>query len=346
MNAKNNRGPLPPVAVFGAAGHTGRFVVSELLHRGIQPIAIARNYAALTGANLLPPQILPRQATVDNAESLDSALIGAHAVINCAGPFLATSDPVAAAAIRAGVHYLDLSAEQPSTLAVLDNFNDAASKAGIAVVPAMGFYGGFADLLVTAALGNWDHADAVDIMIGLDSWHPTRGTRITGERNTARRQVIAAGQLVPVTLPPAERPWEFADPLGSQTMVEIPFSEIILIARHIRTAELHTYLNRTALSDVRNPATPAPKAADSTRRSAQRFIVDVVVRRDGIRRCICAQGRDIYAFSAPLICEATVQLLEGRFGSAGAQPPATVFDAEGILSALTPEHLTFEKTEV
>lgn len=345
MNPKNNQESHPAtVAVFGAAGHTGRFVVSELLRRGIMPIAIARNSAALAEANLSSPQILHRQATVDNEESLDKALAGAHAVINCAGPFLETADPVTAASIRAGIHYLDLSAEQPSTLALLDKYDDAAHKAGIAVVPAMGFYGGFADLLVTAALGDWDHSDTIDILIGLDSWHPTRGTRDTGEKNTARRQMIAEGQLVPVTLPPAERFWEFADPLGSQAMVEVPFSEIVLIARHIRTAELHTYLNRIALDDVRNPATPAPKAVDATGRSAQRFIVDVVARREGMSRRIHAQGRDIYAFSAPLICEVTVRLLEGKFGSAGAQPPAAIFDAHEVLSALTPEHLTFEMT--
>ena len=344
MSAKNNRESHPVVAVFGAAGHTGRFVVGELLRRGIMPIAIARNSVALAEANLSSSQVLHRQATVDNHESLDKALAGAHVVINCAGPFLETADAVTAAAIRAGIHYLDLSAEQASTVAVFDKYGDAARKAGIAVVPAMGFYGGFQDLLVTAAIGDWDHADTIDIMIGLDSWHPTRGTRITGQKNTARRQVIAEGQLVPVTLPAVERPWEFDDPLGSQVMVEVPFSEIVLIARHVRTAELHTYLNRIALGDVRNPATPPPKAADATRRSAQRFIVDVVARRQGMSRRIRARGRDIYAFSAPLICEVAVRLVEGRFGGAGTQPPGAIFDAQEILSAFTPEHLTFEIT--
>jgi len=33
----------PTVAVYGATGHTGRFVIAELLRRGITPIAIGRN---------------------------------------------------------------------------------------------------------------------------------------------------------------------------------------------------------------------------------------------------------------------------------------------------------------
>jgi len=342
------------VAVFGATGHTGRFVVAELLRRGIVPIAIARDLAALTAANFpghearghetQRREILRRKASIDDMESLDHALDGAQAVINCAGPFLETADAVAAAALRAGIHYLDVTAEQPSVRATLDKYDIPAREAGIAVVPAMGFYGGFADLLVTAALGDWDHADTIGIMIGLDSWHPTRGTRITGERNTAPRMVVAEGQLAPVQLPPSEKNWEFGDSLGRQAMVEVPFSEIILIARHVKTAELHTHLNRIALGDVRDPTTPAPKAADATGRSPQRFVVDAVVTNDGNTRRITARGRDIYAFSAPLVCEVTARLLDGRFSSVGAQPPGAIFDAEEVLSALTPDHLSFEIT--
>ena len=53
MNPKNDRESHPAVAVVGAAGHTGRFVVSELLRRGIMPIAIARNSAALAEARAM-----------------------------------------------------------------------------------------------------------------------------------------------------------------------------------------------------------------------------------------------------------------------------------------------------
>lgn len=345
----------PQVAVFGAAGHTGRFVVAELLRRGITPIATARDAGALMAADFPAHEslkdgkagleVLRRQASIENIDLLDRALDGALAVINCAGPFLETADAVAGAALRAGIHYLDVSAEQSSTQAMLEKYDIAAREAGVAVIPAMGFYGGFADLLVTAALSDWDRADTIDIMIGLDRWHPTRGTRITGARNTARRMVIAKGQLAPLSMPPAEKHWCFEEPLGHQAVVELPFSEIVLISRHVKTAELHTYLSSNALGDIRDAKTPAPMAADATGRSAQRFVVDAVVQRAGKSRRITARGRDIYAFSAPLICEATERLLAGRFRCAGAQAPGAIFDAREVLSALMPEHLTFEVTK-
>ena len=345
MSTHPRSNPRATVAVFGAAGHTGRFVVAELQRRAMTPIAIARNSAALAAANFAE-DTLCREASIDDPGSVDRALAGADAVINCAGPFLETADAVVSAALRAGMHYLDLSAEQPSTLAVLDKYDAAARKAGIAIVPAMGFYGGFADLLVSATLGDRDSAEAIDIMIGLDSWHPTRGTRVTGEKNTAPRMVVAEGRLAPKPATPARRAWEFADPLGRQEMAEVPFSEIILIARHVKTAELHTYLNSVALGDVRSPSTPAPKAVDALGRSAQRFMVDVVARFNGTSRRIRARGRDIYAFSAPLVCEVAERLLAAGSSVAGAQPPGAIVNAHEVLSSLAPEHLTFEISAV
>ena len=341
MSTESRRPTKPTVAVFGAAGHTGRFVVAELQRREIVPIAIARDAAALT-ANFSEDEIPRRRASVGDAESLDRAIDGAQAVVNCAGPFLDTAGAVAAAALRAGIHYLDITAEQPSAQATLDNYDIAARDAGVAFVPAMGFYGGFADLLVTAALGDWDDADTIEIMIGLDSWHPTRGTRLTGARNTAPRMVIAGGRLVPWPLPAAEMDWEFGGPLGTQVMVELPFSEIVLIARHVKTVELHTYLSSLALENIRDPSTPPPQPADATGRSPQRFVVDAVVKRGGQRRRIVARGRDIYAFTAPLVCEVAERLLEGKFKSAGAHAPGAILDAKDVLEALAPAHLAFE----
>jgi short subunit dehydrogenase-like uncharacterized protein len=344
MTTLTSHASRPTVAVFGAAGHTGRFVVQELLRRSIVPVAVGRDDAALTAA-FPGNDVLRRQARLDDPASLDHAFAGTHAVINCAGPFLETADAVAAAALRARIHYLDVSAEQASTTALLDRYDTAARAAGIVVLPSMGFYGGFADLLVTAALtqppGGQQQADTIDILIGLDSWHPTRGTRITGQRNTAPRQVVAGGRLTPASTPAAEKRWDFGDPLGHHSVVEVPFSEIILIARHVATTELHTYLSRIALDDIRNPATPAP-TADPTGRSPQRFTVQAVVTRNGNTRRITARGRDIYAFSAPLVCEAVERLLDGNFRVAGALPPGAIFDAQQFLSALTPNHLTLE----
>src|SRR6516225_6524612 len=140
--------PAPrPVAVYGAAGHTARFVLAELERRGLPAVAVGRNAATL------PADVPARVAAVDDAAALDAAFAGCAVVINCAGPFLDTAAPVIAAALRAGAHYLDVTAEQASAMDVFERFDAPARAAGVAVIPAAGFYGGLADLLATALLG-------------------------------------------------------------------------------------------------------------------------------------------------------------------------------------------------
>jgi short subunit dehydrogenase-like uncharacterized protein len=121
MSARNpNRGRR--VAVCGASGHTGRFVVAELLRRGLTPIAIGRDEARLAEAGFQDRGVEARIANVEDPASLDRALAGAAAVINCAGPLLDTAESLAAAAVRARVHYLDVTAEQASALATFERF--------------------------------------------------------------------------------------------------------------------------------------------------------------------------------------------------------------------------------
>lgn len=117
-----------------------------------------------------------------------------------------------------------------------------------------------------------------------------------------------------------------------------------LIARHVRTKEVHSFLSMAALRDVRDPSTPAPEAVDETGRSAQRFAVEVIVAQGDTRRRILAQGQDIYAVTAPIICEAVERILTGDIRDTGAKPPATIFDATRFLEALDP-HLSIEIPE-
>ena len=204
------------IAVFGASGHTGRFVVAQLLQRGFAPLAIGRDSAKMAESGFQESNVQIRTASIDDPTSLDRSLTGAAAVINCAGPFLDTADAVVAAALRARIHYLDVTAEQLSAQTTFDRFGDAARETGVLVIPAMGFYGGFADLLATAVMGNWDSADEIRLGIALDSWRPTQGTRITSQRNTAQRLVIEDGKLAPLEQPAPQMIWDFPEPLGAR----------------------------------------------------------------------------------------------------------------------------------
>ena len=330
------------VTVFGAYGHTGKFVVTELLKRGWIPILSGRSKDKLEAIGTRYPHLEIRPASIDDPNALDNALEGSTAVINCAGPFLDTAIPLIEAALRKRIHYLDMAAEQQCVLATNEKFSKESIDKGIVIISAMAFYGGLADLLATAAMGDWASANTIDVGIALDSWRPTLGTRLTGQRNTGRRLTFSNNRLAFISDPLPTRKWEFAVPFGLQDVQGFPLSEIITISKHLQVDEINTYINLAPIQDIHNSDTPAPQPADDSGLSSQIFLMEVIVRSGEKLRRAMATGRDIYAITAPLIVQATIRIAEGFIKKVGVVSPGEVFDATDFLKSLCPEYLAID----
>ncbi|MEV5546655.1 saccharopine dehydrogenase NADP-binding domain-containing protein [Streptomyces sp. NPDC052309] len=335
----------PRVAVYGAYGHTGRFVVAELRERGFTPVLSGRDagklkaLASATGLDARP-------ASADDPASLDRALAGAAAVVNCAGPFATTAVPVIEAALRAGIPYVDVAAEIEANADTFAHFADRAREAAAVIVPAMAFYGGLGDLLVTTAMGDWTAADEAHIAYGLSSWHPTAGTRAAGavsrQRRDGRSVRYRNGRLEyhQDDLPTLQ--WPFPAPLGPRAVIgEFTMADVVTVPSHLSIPEVRTYMAVEAARDIAAPDTPAPAAADERGRSGQTFLVDAVVRSGTSERRAVARGRDIYAVTAPLVVEALDRILTGRTRTTGVAAAGEIFDAPDFLRALSP-HIALE----
>lgn len=333
------------VTVFGAYGHTGRFVVAELAARGFVPVLSGRN--AQTLQELADENGLEaREASVGDPASLDRALAGTAAVINCAGPFASTTGPVIEAALRAKIPYLDVAAELEANLDTFAHYRERARDAEALIVPAMAFFGGLGDLLATAAMGDWTRADEVHIAYALSDWRPTAGTRLSGavsrERRGGHRLRYRGGQWEHRTDAAPTLEWTFPEPMGSRPVIgEFTMADVVTIPQHLSIPDVTTYMTAEAARDVASPDTPAPTAADERGRSNQTFLVDVVVRSGGAERRATAGGQDIYAVTAPLVTEALARVLTGRTKAIGVVSAGEVFDAPDFLHALDP-HLTLE----
>ncbi|WP_327402629.1 saccharopine dehydrogenase NADP-binding domain-containing protein [Streptomyces sp. NBC_01288] len=359
------------VTVIGAYGHTGRFVVAELRRRGLIPILSGRDPQRLAVLGELYPDLETRPATVDDPASLDRALAGAAAVINCAGPFASTAAPVIDAALRAGVPYLDVTAETEVVLDTIAAYGDRAREAGGLVVPAVAFYGGLGDLLATAAVGDWKtvdgdkgghgqgqgqghghghgHADRISIAYALSDWRPTDGTRVTGQVSAGRRSggriLYADGRLQSRSGDAPRADWMFPDPIGTQPVVgEFTMADSATIPTHLSVPDIDTCMTVSAVADLRSADTSGPVAVDDSGRSAQTFLVEVVARRDGQTRRAVAAGQDIYAVTAPLVVEATCRVLADPHRPSGVVTAGALADARGFLGALAPGHLTLDFT--
>jgi hypothetical protein len=330
------------VAVFGATGHTARFVLAELHDRGYVPIAVGRNADRLRTLARADQGWVTRVASADDPYALDRALDGAAAVVNCAGPFATTAAPLIEAALRAGIAYVDVAAEIEALTDTFARFAGRARDAGVAVVPAMAFFGGLGDLLTTAATAGWTHADEAHIAYGLSSWHPTAGTRAAGrvsrQRRAGRGVRFTGGRLEYHDDETPTLRWPFPPPLGTRSVVGgFTMADAVTVPSHLRIRDVHMYMSAEAVADVANPDSPAPAPApdDERGRSGQTFLVHVVVRSDGEERHAAAEGRDIYAVSAPLAVEAVERLLTGRALATGVASAGAMFEARDFLGSLS-----------
>ncbi|WP_330230696.1 saccharopine dehydrogenase NADP-binding domain-containing protein [Nocardia sp. NBC_00508] len=332
---------MPAVVVYGAYGHTGRFIVAELVRRGWTPILSGRDEARLRALAATHPGLDVRPAAVDDPNALDRVLRGGIAVVNAAGPFARTAHAVAESALRTGTHYLDVAAEVEVAHEIVTRYPDRARSAGIVIAPSIAFYGGLGDLLATAAMGGWSSADRITLAYALDSWIPTLGTRATvatsKTRRDGRRLVFSGGRFVHRTDAAPVLDWTYPAPVGKQTVVgEFTTADSVTIPHHLDTAVLDTYMTAAPLRDLSAPDLTPPQPADDTGRSAQQFLVEVVAHANGAERRAVAAGRDIYAATAPIIAEVLTRIHSGN--AVGVLTAGRIADAPELLRALHPAH--------
>lgn len=316
------------VFLYGAYGHTGRFVAALLKRRGIEAILSGRDATRL--ASMAEDGCIARAASLDEKQALHSATEGCTAILNCAGPFADTADALIEEALRLGVPYLDVTGETDVTAHVFAAYRQRAERAGTVIVPAAGFYGGLGAVLAKAAARDWRSADEVVIAIGLDSWHPTPGTRAVIQRMGGKRLIFAGGELRERSDARTFASHRFPPPFGEQkVMRDYPGPEGVLLPPRLATPDVTIMMAVAALSDLRQPLTPPPAATHDDGSSSQRFLLDVQVRKGAAARQAFVSGRDIYATTAAILVSA-LELLrnaphctDGVFSLADIVEPAT-----------------------
>lgn len=333
------------IAVYGAYGHTGKFIVAELEKRGLDAKLSGRNAEKLGELDKTFPHFEKRAAAIDDPDSLDDFIENTDILINCAGPFAETSESLVEAALRAKIPYLDVAAEVEAAVSTFERFDQKARESKIPIVPSIAFYGGLGDLLATAAFGGWKKADEISLAIALDSWQPTVGTlktiRTSKNRRENRRLVFSNGKFELRNDAAPQEIRRFPPPFGEQTVVgEFTTADSVTIPRHLKTTQLKTFITAAPLKDLSGGTLPLSAPDDAGRRSSQIFFVEAIVRAGDEERRASAAGQDIYAVSAPLVVEAAERILSGSNDKFGAFAAGELFDAKDFLEALSPDYLT------
>lgn len=134
------------VVIFGATGYSGAVTARYLAEHAPPGMTIALAGRSLTKLEQLRATLPSRAgswpliiAEVDTPSTLDAMAARTRVVLTTVGPWMRYGENVVAAAVNAGCHYLDLTAEPPFVRWTIDKFHEQAAANGSRIVNSVGF---------------------------------------------------------------------------------------------------------------------------------------------------------------------------------------------------------------
>jgi short subunit dehydrogenase-like uncharacterized protein len=351
-----------PIAVYGATGYTGRLVAAELAAAGADFVVSGRNPEKLdtlcADLDLEAPAVA---ATLDPAP-LRELLADCSVVIDCAGPFVRFGEPVLAAAVETGTHYLDTTGEQPYIRLALERYGPGAARAGVAVIPAMGFDFVPGDMIASLTAEGMGEVDEVSLSYCWQDFQPSQGTaRTTLEILTDPGVEWRDLEWRKAGAGVGRGAFEFPPPLGRQRMIRYPAGEQVTVPRHVPTRNVRTTINAGAFSSdllarafgaivaplglamrftplrrgagaliSRLPEGPSPEQRERTR-----WTIVCDVRRGAETRRGVISGKDVYGLTAAATVQGAVAVAKRGFEGRGGLAPSQAFDPREFLEGLT-----------
>lgn len=345
------------IVLYGATGYTGRLVTDELARRGIDHVLSGRDAAKLAALGSAAPT---RAVPLDDHNALRNLLDGASAVINCAGPFTLAGDALARAAIATGTHYVDSTGEQPFIRMIFERHGRAAERAGVALLPALGFDYAPGDCIARLAAAGLEPLDELTLAYAVEGFGMSRGTLKSGLEMMKGGDVVYEDERwrsAPRGLFKAS--FDFPAPIGRQPMARYPSGEVITVPHHTRTRKVTSLLTlatmaprpvapllpytmpalapvlRTPLRGLLNRAVGLlPEGPKEPDRRAARFTIVARARGDAGTREGSVRGSDVYGLTAVALVAGAELLSAPGFDRAGAMGPAAAFDPAGFLNRL------------
>jgi short subunit dehydrogenase-like uncharacterized protein len=348
-----------PIAVYGATGFTGGLIARELRGLGADFLIAGRNRGKLEALSEELEGVPFQAASVDDPAGLRGILEPCSVVIACAGPFGLYGEPVVAAAVDTGTHYLDTTGEQGFMRMVFDRYGDRAAEKGAALVSGMGFDYLPGDLIAALTADGMGPLEEIVVAYCVRGFEPTHGTALSGLEIMRGGDVVwTDGGWRPAPRSADGGRWRFPEPIGEQRMLRYPAGEQVTVPRHVETARVRTLLDGMVVPPrlmplavaaspllglaMRTPLRRAmgalvqrlPAAPDEQSRSAARFTISCEARSKAGARRGTVRGSDVYGLTAASLAHGAQLCANPDYDRSGALAPAQAFDPASFLAAL------------
>jgi short subunit dehydrogenase-like uncharacterized protein len=308
--------------LYGANGYTGGLIAQHAVDAGHQPVLAGRNEPEIAA---LARRLGLRHRVVDSndATAVQEALVDVELLLNAAGPFLHTSIPLSEACLSVGVHYLDISNEL-QVFRALYALNDRADRAGVCVMPGVGFGVVATNCLaryVSEAVGG---AELLEVATRIASAQPGPGAAATMQENLPYGGwVRRGGQLVAQELFSGITTLEFPD--GPCEAMPVPTGDLEAAFRTTRASNVTAYAVSPPV-----PNASASEAEIAGARIPRSFGWARATSSAGSTVTALLQTGDSYSFTPAASLRAVEETLKGSHS--GALSPASAFGTDFVLT--------------
>jgi short subunit dehydrogenase-like uncharacterized protein len=276
-------------------------------------------------------------------------------------------EPVVAAAVETGTHYLDTTGEQGFMRMVFDRYGDKAAERGAALVSGMGFDYLPGDLIAALTADGMGPLEEIVVAYCVHGFAPTHGTALSGLEIMRGGDVVwSDGDWRPAPRSADGGRWRFPEPTGEQRMLRYPAGEQVTVPRHVETAQVRTLLNGMVVPPPLMPVAVAaspllglamrtplrgamgalirrlPAAPSEQNRKASRFTISCEAKgKLGARRGT-VRGSDVYGVTAVSLAHGALLCTDPDYDRSGALAPAQAFDPTSFLAALAERGVSVE----
>lgn len=342
--------------VIGATGYTGG-LIAEALARADTPAVLAARDPDRLGA-LAERLGMDRTAVVDVTDpaSLRRLIRPGDAVINTAGPFTELGEPVVAACVEVGAHYLDTTGEQPFMRTIQERYHEKAEAAGVSVVNAMAFEYALGDCAVAVAAAEADApVRTLDVVYAWGGTASSQGTRRTILRMMGRKGWVFEDGDFRRQLPAARRRRVMLASGRSLHAVTFGSGEVVTVPRHVDVPTIRGWMTMggasARMATLLAPALPAvvpivrplleplvTRKPDPTpaEREASEFTIRVeLTLTDGSVQAREVRGRDPYGVTATAAIHGARRAMQPD-APRGVLAPAELVTPSSFLASLAP----------
>jgi len=306
--------------IYGATGYTGRMASAHAQAAGLDLVLAGReesrlaDLAASLGAS-------HRSFALDDEGTIDDALRDVSVLLNCAGPFHRTAAPLMAAAIRAGVHYLDIAAELDSYK--LAESSDASARAsGSLLLPGSGGSVAMLGSLAGRAAELVDRPVRIDVALHV-SGSMSRGSAISATENlTTECLQRIDGALAPQN-PEGLRDFDFGK--GPVPCFPVTLPDLITIWKAEGVLNVATFVQVSGAAFPGGDLAELPDGPSEVERDANRYqaAVEVTGANGQVVRALLDTVNG-YSFTPLAAVEAARRVLGGE-AAAGFHTPVGLF---------------------